>query len=148
DRYQAVQKELPDFFPATVEAARYQGIKKRLTYMGGTLLMAGNKPRDADAAVDFMLYLTAARHAEEINSVQNAVPPRRSARELPYVMDPLIKTFYDAVGYGWTYPNHAYYTEIREVIVKEIEAAMKLEKSVPAALDDAARGVQEYLDRR
>jgi ABC-type glycerol-3-phosphate transport system substrate-binding protein len=138
----------PATFTRTGLVGDYIMLKKRLTYMGGTLLLASNKPRDADAAVDFILYLTAARHAEEINSVQNAVPPRRSARELPYVKDPLIKTFYDAVAYGWTYPNHAYYTEIRDVIVKEIDATMKLEKSVPAALDDAARGGQEYLDRR
>ncbi len=98
--------------------------------------------------MDFLLYLTAAKHAEEINSVQNAVPPRRSARDLPYVKDPLIKTFYDAIAYGWSYPNHPYYTEIRDVITAQIDAAMKQEKSVAAALDDAARGVQEYLDRK
>ncbi|HEX2185088.1 MAG TPA: extracellular solute-binding protein [Chloroflexota bacterium] len=143
----AARRAAPDQM-ANIITAPIPMLKKRVTYMGGTLLMASNKPKDADAAVDFMVYLTAARHAEEINSVQNAVPPRKSARDLPYVMDPLIKTFYDAVGYGWTYPNHAHYTEIRDVIVKEIEPAMKLEKSVQAALDDAARGVQEYLDRR
>ena len=71
-----------------------------------------------------------------------------SAATSPYVTDPLIKTFYDAVGHAWAYPNHAFYTEIREVIVKGVEAAIKQEKGVQAALDDAARGTQEFLDRR
>jgi maltose-binding protein MalE len=110
--------------------------------------MVNSKPKDPNTSVDLMLYLTAAKHADDITSIQNAVPPRKSAATSPYVTDPLIKTFYDAVAHAWAYPNHAYYTDIREVIVKEVEAAIKQEKGVQAALDDAARGTQEYLDRR
>ncbi len=143
----AARRNAPDQLP-NILTAPIPMLRKRLTYMGGTLLMASRQPKDPDSAVDFLLYLTAAKHAEEINSVQNAVPPRRSARDLPYVKDPLIKTFYDAIAYGWSYPNHPYYTEIRDVITAQIDAAMKQEKSVAAALDDAARGVQEYLDRK
>jgi multiple sugar transport system substrate-binding protein len=123
-------------------------LKKRMTYMGGTNLMAHSKPKDPGSAADFLVYLTAAKHAEDINSVQNAVPPRKSAKDLAYVKEPLIKTFYDAVAYGWTYPTHPAYTEIRELIVKEIDAAMKQEKSVPAALEDAQRLVQEQLNKK
>jgi hypothetical protein len=52
------------------------------------------------------------------------------------------------VGHAWAYPNHAAYTDIREGIVKGVEAAIKQEKGVQTALDDAVRGTQEYLDRR
>ena len=133
---------------AQIMTAPIPRLRQRITYMGGTYLMASNRPKDAAAAVDFMLYLTAAKHADEINSVQNAVPPRKSAGTSPYVQDPLVKVFYEAVPYGWSYPNHAYYTEIRDAIVPEIEAAMKLEKGVQAALEDAARAAQEYLSRK
>jgi multiple sugar transport system substrate-binding protein len=123
-------------------------LSQRWTLLGGTWLMVNSKPKDVDASVDLMLYLTAAKHADDITSIQNAVPPRKSAASSPYVSDPLIKTFYDAVGHAWAYPNHAFYTEIREVIVKEVEAAIKQEKSAQAALDDAVRGTQEYLNRK
>ena len=123
-------------------------LAQRWTLLGGTWLMVNSKPRDTTTAVDLMLYLTAAKHADDITSIQNAVPPRKSAATSPYVTDPLIKTFYDAVAHAWAYPNHAFYTDIREVIVKGVEAAIKQEKGVQAALDDAARGTQEFLDRR
>ena len=110
--------------------------------------MVNSKPKDVDTSVDLMLYLTAAKHADDITSIQNAVPPRKSAATSPYVSDPLIKTFYDAVPYAWAYPNHALYTDIREVIVAEIEQAIKQTKSVQAALDDAVRGSQELLNRK
>lgn len=123
-------------------------LAQRWTLLGGTWLMVNSKPRDVNGSVDLMLYLTAAKHADDITSVQNAVPPRKSGATSPYVTDPLIKTFYDAVSHAWAYPNHALYTDIREVIVREVAAAIKQEKGVQAALDDAARGTQEYLDRR
>lgn len=121
--------------------------KQRFTYLGGTYLMASSKPKDATAAVDFMLYLTAARFADEINSIQDGVPPRKSAANSPYIQDPLIKPMYDAVQYGWSAPNHPYYTQIRDLIAAEINNAYAQTKSVPAALDDAARGAQDYLNR-
>lgn len=123
-------------------------LAQRWTLLGGTWLMANSKPKDVSTSVDLLLYLTAAKHADDITSVQNAVPPRRSASASAYVTDPLIKTFYDAAAHAWAYPNHAFYTDIREVIVKEVAAAIAQEKGVQAALDDAARGTQEYLNRR
>ena len=62
---------------------------QRWTLLGGTWLMVNSKPKDTNAAVDLMLYLTAAKHADDITSIQNAVPPRKSAATSPYVTDPL-----------------------------------------------------------
>jgi ABC-type glycerol-3-phosphate transport system substrate-binding protein len=121
---------------------------QRWTLLGGTWLMVNSKPKDTGTSVDVMLYLTAAKHADDITSIQNAVPPRKSGATSPYVSDPLIKTFYDAVPYAWAYPNHAYYTDIREEIVKGVEAAIKQEKSVQVALDDSARLTQEWLNKK
>jgi hypothetical protein len=45
-------------------------------------------------------------------------------------------------------PNHALYTEARDAIVEHLAAAMKLEKGVPAALEDAARAAGELLHRK
>jgi multiple sugar transport system substrate-binding protein len=123
-------------------------LKQRWTYMGGTWLMASNAPKDPATAVDLLLYLTAAKHADAINSIQNAVPPRKSAGSSDYVKQPLIKPFYDAIVGGWTYPNHGYYTEIRDVITDEVIAALQQAKGVEAALDTATRGVQEYLTKK
>ena len=142
-----VRRAVPEV-AANLMAAPIPKLKQRVTYMGGTYVMAASTAKDAASAVDLLLYLTAGKHADEINSIQNAVPPRKSAGKSPYVSDPLIKPFYDAVAYGWSVPNHGFYTEIREVIVREIDAAMKVEKSVQVALDEAARGVQEYLTRK
>jgi ABC-type glycerol-3-phosphate transport system substrate-binding protein len=122
--------------------------KQRVTYLGGTYLMASSTPKDAPAAVAFMLYLTAAKFADEINGIQDGVPPRKSAANTPYIQDPLIKPMYEAVQYGWSVPNHPYYTQIRDLIATEIRDAYAQTKSVPAALDDAARGAQDYLNRR
>ena len=122
--------------------------KQRFTYLAGQYLMVSSKPKDVTGAVDFMLYLTAARHADEINSVESGVPPRKSAGNSPYIQDPLIKTMYDAVQYAWSVPNHAYYTEIRDVITAEITNAVSQKKSVQAALEDASRGAQDYLNRK
>jgi ABC-type glycerol-3-phosphate transport system substrate-binding protein len=133
---------------AQIMTAPIPKLKQRVTYMGGTELMASNAPKDATAAVDFLLYLTSAKFADEITSVQNSVPPRKSANTSDYVKDPLIKTFYDAVAYAWSYPNHPYYTDIRDVIQAGVEAAIKQQKGVQAALDDAARGVQDLLTRK
>jgi multiple sugar transport system substrate-binding protein len=133
---------------ANIGTAPIPKLAQRWTLLGGTWLMANSKPKDVGTSVDLLLYLTAAKHADEITSIQNAVPPRKSAATSPYVTDPLIKTFYDAVSHAWAYPNHAFYTDIREVIVKEVEAAIKQEKSVQAALDDAARLTQEFLNRK
>lgn len=133
---------------AQLATAPIPRLKQRVTFMGGNNLIVSGKPKDAPAAVDFMIYLTAAKHADEINSVRNNVPPRKSAAAGPYVSDPLIKTFYDAQAHGWTYPNHAYYTEIRDLIDAELIAALKQTKGVPAALEDASRGAQEYLARK
>jgi|DewCreStandDraft_5_1066085.scaffolds.fasta_scaffold00532_30 multiple sugar transport system substrate-binding protein len=132
---------------AQIGTAPIPRLNQRFTYMGGTYLMASSKPKDALMVVDFILFLTAARHADEICSIQSAIPPRKSAGFSPYVQDPLIKTFYDAVQYSWSYPNHPYYTEIRDLIAAEIGAAMSLQKSIRAALDEAARAAQEYLSR-
>jgi multiple sugar transport system substrate-binding protein len=136
----------PDLVPAlaTVPIPRF---KQRVTYLAGQYLMVSSKPKEATAAVDFMLYLTAARFADEINSVQSGVPPRKSAANSPYLQDPLIKTMYEAVQYAWSVPNHPYYTEIRGVITAEIRDAVAQTKGVQAALDDAARGAQDYLSR-
>jgi ABC-type glycerol-3-phosphate transport system substrate-binding protein len=122
--------------------------KQRFTYLGGTYLMASNKPKDATAAVEFLLYLTAAKFADEINSIQDGVPPRKSAANSPYIQDPLIKPMYEAVQYGWSVPNHPYYTQIRDLIAAEIRNACAQAKSVQAALDDAARGAEDYLSRK
>jgi len=123
-------------------------LAQRWTLLGGTWLMVNSKPKDGNGSVDLLLYLTAAKHADDINSIQNAVPPRKSAAASPYVTEPLIKTFYDAISHAWAYPNHAYYTEIREVIVAEVAEAIRQTKGVQAALDDAGRGTQEYLNRK
>jgi ABC-type glycerol-3-phosphate transport system substrate-binding protein len=133
---------------ATIGTAPIPKLAQRFTLLGGTWLMVNSKPKDTPTSVDLMLYLTAAKHADDITSIQNAVPPRKSAATSPYVSDPLIKVFYDAVPYAWAYPNHAYYTDIREEIVKGVEAAIKQEKSVQAALDDSARLVQEWLNKK
>ena len=53
-------------------------LTQRWTLLGGTWLMVNSKPKDTDGAVDLMLYLTAAKHADDITSIQNAVPPRKS----------------------------------------------------------------------
>jgi ABC-type glycerol-3-phosphate transport system substrate-binding protein len=122
--------------------------KQRFTYVGGTYLMVSNKPKDATAAIDFMLYLTAAKFADEINSIQDGVPPRKSAANSPYIQDPLIKPMYEALQYGWSVPNHPYYTQIRDIIAGEVKNAFAQTKSVPAALDDAARAAQDYLNKK
>jgi multiple sugar transport system substrate-binding protein len=123
-------------------------LTQRWTLLGGSWLMGYVKPKDADAAMDLMVYLTAAKHADEISSIQNAVPPRKSAISSPYVNDPVIKVFFEAASYGWIYPSHAYLTEFRDLIAAEIEAAVRQTKSVQAALEDAAKGTQEYLNRK
>jgi len=143
----AARRGAPDVL-AHIMTAPIPKLKQRVTYMGGTNLMASNAPKDAGAAVDFLLYLTAAKFADEITSVQNSVPPRKSAGTSDYVKDPLIKTFFDAVAYAWSYPNHPYYTDIRDVIEAGVEAAIKQDKSVQAALDDAARGTQDLLNKK
>lgn len=130
-----------------VGTARTPRLDKRVTYMGGTSLMVSAKPKDAAAAIDLLLFLTAPAHVEAICKIQNGVPPRQSAAGTPYVRDPLIKVFFDAVAYGWSYPNHAYYTEIREAINTELAAALQLKKAPQAALDDAARASQDFLAR-
>ncbi len=143
----AARRVAPELL-AQIGTAPIPKLAQRWTLLGGTWLMVNSKPKDTGTSVDLMLYLTAGKHADDINSIQNAVPPRKSAATSPYVTDPLIKTFYDAVAHAWAYPNHAYYTEIREVIVTEVAAAIKQEKSVQAALDDATRGIQDYLSRK
>ena len=130
---------------ATVPIPKF---KQRVTYLAGNFLMGSSKPKDATAAVDFLLYLTAAKNTVEINSVQSGVPPRISAGNSPYIQDPLIKPFYDAVQYAWGVPNHPSYTKIRDLITTEIGNAYAQTKSVPAALDDAARGAQDLLNKR
>jgi len=141
------RRAAPETLPL-IGTAPIPKLTQRWTLLGGTWLMVNSKPKDVDTSVDLMLYLTAAKHADDITSIQNAVPPRKSAATSPYVSDPLIKTFYDAVPYAWAYPNHALYTDIREVIVAELEQAIKQTKSVQAALDDAVRGSQELLNRK
>jgi len=143
----AARRVAPELL-AQIGTAPIPKLAQRWTLLGGTWLMVNSKPKDTGTSVDLMLYLTAGKHADDINSIQNAVPPRKSAATSPYVTDPLIKTFYDAVAHAWAYPNHAYYTEIREVIVMEVAAAIKQEKSVQAALDDATRGIQDHLSRK
>jgi isocitrate/isopropylmalate dehydrogenase len=44
--------------------------------------------------------------------------------------------------------DHPFYTEIRDAVAKELAAAVKQEKSVQAALEDATRGAQDYLNRK
>jgi ABC-type glycerol-3-phosphate transport system substrate-binding protein len=143
----AIRRGSPEVI-GQVGVAPVPRLKQRATYLGGTYLMAASKPKDTAAAVDFMLYLTAGKHADEINGVQNSVPPRRSAAASAYVTQPLIKPFYEAVQHGWAVPNHPFYTQARDAIVEHLTAAVKLEKGVQAALEDAARGAQEFLSRR
>jgi maltose-binding protein MalE len=107
--------------------------------------MGSGTPKDAGAAVDLLFYLTAAKFAEEINSVESGVPPRKSAGNSPYILDPHIKPFFDSISYAWSVPNHPNYTKIRDVIAAEIGNAYSQAKSVPAALDDAARAAQDLL---
>ena len=60
-------------------------LSQRFTLLGGSWLMANSKPKDVDPAADLMVYLTAAKHADDITSIQNAVPARKSAASSPYV---------------------------------------------------------------
>jgi multiple sugar transport system substrate-binding protein len=143
----AIRRGSPEVI-GQVGVAPIPRLKERKTYLGGTWLMAFSRPKHPDTAVDLMLYLTAAKHADEINSISNSVPPRKSAANSPYVQEPLIKPFYDAVGHGWSVPNHPLYTEARDAIVEHLTAAMKLEKGVLAALEDAARAASEFLSRK
>lgn len=141
------QSAAPRILPA-LATAPIPKFKQRATYLAGQYLMVSNRPKDAAAAVDFLLYLTAARFADEISSVESGVSPRKSAANSPYLRGPLIKTMYEAVEYAWSLPNHAYYTEIRGVLTAEIRNAVAQTKGVQAALDDAARGAQEFLNRK
>lgn len=120
-------------------------LRQRVTYLAGNYLMVSSRPKDAGAAVDFLYHLTAAKYAEEINSVQSGVPPRKSAGTSPSIQDPPIKPFFDAIPYAWSVPNHPSNTHIRDVLSTEIGNAYAQTKSVPAALDDAARAAQELL---
>jgi multiple sugar transport system substrate-binding protein len=133
---------------AALATAPIPKFKQRSTYLAGQYLMVSSKPKDATEAVSFLLYLTAARFADEISSVESGVSPRKSASSSPYLRDPLIKTMYEAIAYAWTVPNHVYYTEIRDVIAAAVIAAVARTKSVEAALMDAARSAQDLLNKK
>jgi maltose-binding protein MalE len=137
----------PDVLP-NMATAPIPKFKQRSTYLAGQYLMVSSKPKDATEAVSFLLYLTAAKFADEISSVESGVSPRKSASSSPYLQDPLIKTMYSAIEYAWAVPNHVYYTEIRDVIVAAVQAAVARTKSVDAALMDASRGAQDLLNKK
>lgn len=124
--------------------------QKRLTFAGGSYLSAARGTKGPDAAADFMVFLTGGaggKHSAEISTVTNSIPARKSAATSEYVKDPLIKPFFDSIEHGRANIIHAQGSNIRAVMVKEFEAAIRLQKGVQAALDDAQRGAQELLDR-
>lgn len=102
---------------------------KRTTFAGGSYLIAKKDTKDPRSAADFLLSLTQGNNAVDISRATSAVPARKSSATSEYVKDPLIKPFFDSIEHGRINIVHAYTGQIRDIIAKEIEAAIKQQKA-------------------
>jgi ABC-type glycerol-3-phosphate transport system substrate-binding protein len=123
----------------------FDGGHKVTAYMGGTWQMIARATKDVDAAVELVLSLCGADYALQQAQATTTVPPRKSLDKAPYLQDPLLRTYYDAQATGWAVAQHPKYGPTRIHLIAGLQAALKQEKSVKQALDDAATAINAEL---
>jgi ABC-type glycerol-3-phosphate transport system substrate-binding protein len=122
--------------------------RKVTAYMGGTWQMIAKQTRDADASAELTLFLCGADYALELAQATTTVPPRKSLDKAPYLQDPLLRTYYEAQSSGWAVSQHPKYGPTRIHLIAALEASLKQQKGVRAALDEAASLVNNELTQR
>ena len=119
--------------------------RKVPSYVGGTWEMIAKGSKDLDAAVEFLLFICGSSMGLQIAELTTAVPPRKSHEKAPYLQDPLLRTYYDAQATGWAVAQHPKYGPTRVHLIAALQSAMRQEKGVKAALDEAAALVNAEL---
>jgi ABC-type glycerol-3-phosphate transport system substrate-binding protein len=125
----------------------FSGTRKVTAYMGGTWQMIARATRDVAAAVELTLFLCGADFTLQQAQATTTVPPRKSLDKAPYLQDPLLRTYYEAQATGWAVSQHPRYGPTRFHLIGAIQAAMKGEKGVKGALEEAATQVNAELTR-
>jgi ABC-type glycerol-3-phosphate transport system substrate-binding protein len=115
------------------------------SYLGGSWLMLSKTGQDRAAGVELLRFLSTLDHLMAVAKSQRSVPPRKSASADPYLQDPLVRPFYDALPVGWSVPQHPRFTEMFDRLVANATEAMAQQKSVKAALTDSAGYVNALL---
>jgi ABC-type glycerol-3-phosphate transport system substrate-binding protein len=122
--------------------------RKVTAYMGGTWQMIAKATKDTDAAAELVLFLCGPDMALQQAQATTTVPARKSLDKAPYLQDPLLRTYYEAQANGWAVAQHPKYGPTRVHLIAALQAAMRQEKSVKAALEEAASQVNAELAKK
>ena len=120
---------------------------KRLQYAVPNVYCIGINTQNADAAWDLMAYMISPEVMTGILAPDNYSPPRLSiAADAEYMQDPLLQKFQAIPEKGWgtTTPQAVDFPTL-ELIGQYVQAALRDEMGLQAALDAAAEAVQQKI---
>ncbi len=120
---------------------------KRLQYAVPNVYAIGTNTQNADGAWDLMTYMISVDVMTGMLAPDNASPPRKSiATDAEYMQDPLLKEFQAIPEKGWgtTTPQAVDFPTL-ELIGQYVQAALRDEMGLQAALDAAAAEVQQKI---
>ncbi len=119
----------------------------RLQYAVPNVYCIGINTQNADAAWDLMAYMISPEVMTGILAPDNYSPPRLSiAADAEYMQDPLLQKFQAIPEKGWgtTTPQAVDFPTL-ELIGQYVQAALRDEMGMQAALDAAAEAVQQKI---
>jgi ABC-type glycerol-3-phosphate transport system substrate-binding protein len=107
-------------------------------YLGGTWQLLAKETKAPEETIELGLYLTGPEHTLNVAQATTTVPGRKSLDKAPYLQNPLLRPFYDALSYGFAVPVHVKFSGLRGKLFDATTAALKQEKGIKAALSEAA----------
>jgi len=151
------QQNFGDAFESTVGVAPFPYMIKPATLQYGWFMGVAAKSTNKDAAWDFLRWFTSMKRSETNTTAlgdllaQNigAIPTRQIDFDShkSTLGDFYTKVFVDQMKYSIAEPNVAEASNIKAILMKEIEAAWGDQKTAQQALDDAAVSVNKILQQ-
>lgn len=140
-----IQNYRPEVYPEIRVALPTQQVTRDTLYSFSGFMMSRNTA-DKEKAWRVMEHFLSAESLEKINKAMATLPPRVSLADAEFIaQDPNLRTYVEAMQYGRGNPNHPKWVQIRDIISRYLERAMRGVMTPQEALDEAAREVNRLL---
>lgn len=135
----------PEVYPEIRVALPTKHVTQDTLYSFSGFMMSRHTV-DKEKAWRVMSYLLSADSLEKINQAMATLPPRVSLAEAEFIVeDPNLKVYVEAMQFGRGNPNHPKWVQIRDIVSRYLERAMRGVMSPQEALDEAAKEVNRLL---
>lgn len=143
-----IQNYSPEIYPEIRVALPTQKVTRDTLYSFSGFMMSRNTT-DKQKAWRVMEYFLSSESLEMINQAMATLPPRVSLANAEFIAeDPNLQVYVEAMQYGRGNPNHANWVQIRDIISRYLERALRGTMTAQDALDEAAAEVNRLLAER